>query len=121
MLTHSDIVKLMKDHRIHYSTEALMHIDVANVFLSAGVEFVAEHRFSGRDRVDFWIPSAGIAIECKIDGGATAVLSQCLRYAEHDEVASVILLTCRARHKAEMSHFDTIGGKAFSLVWVGAL
>jgi hypothetical protein len=55
MLTHSDIVKLLKDHRIHYSTEALMHDDVSKVFQAAGVEFVAEHQFSGlgrKDRVD---------------------------------------------------------------------
>lgn len=120
-MTHSDIVALLLIHRIHYSTESVMHSDVTDLLVTAGIEFIAEHRFSARDRVDFWIPSEGIAIECKIDGSASAVLSQCLRYAEHDVVRSVILVTCRARHKAEMADLPTLNDKPFSLVWVASL
>lgn len=120
-MTHAEIVSLLLNHRIRFSTENAMHEDVAQVLASAGIEFAAEHRFSGRDRVDFWIPSEGIAIECKIDGGASAVLSQCLRYAEHEAVRSVILVTCRARHKAEMADLPTLNDKPFSLVWVASL
>jgi hypothetical protein len=118
--TSQQLAKILRLVRLPYTNELILQNAVAEVLQSNGVEFSREHRFDGRDRVDFFI-SGGIALECKVDGPATSALSQMMRYAEHDEVTSIILVTCRARHMTEMRDFETIMGKPFHIVWAAAL
>lgn len=58
-----------------------------------------EHDLSdGRSRVDLWHPTAGIALEVKINSSRADVIRQLTRYAHCPEVAGIILITTRARH-----------------------
>lgn len=58
-------------------------------------ELKPEHRLSARDIPDFFI--LGVAIEVKMNRARPAdVLRQLARYAEHDQVTDLILLTNRA-------------------------
>lgn len=64
-----------------------------------GDTIVREHDLSdGRSRVDLWHPTAGIAIEVKINSTRADVIRQLIRYAHCPEVAGIILITTRARH-----------------------
>lgn len=114
----ADIIELLTTYKLRCSPESAMQEDIGKVLKLAEIEFTAEHRFDKRDRVDFWIPSDGIAIECKVEGGATAVISQLLRYAEHAEVKRIILVTSRSKHRWPLTE---LGGKPFSVVYVGGV
>lgn len=113
-----EITKILTAYKLRCSPESALQQDVAKVLRLAQIEFQAEHRFDGRDRVDFWLPGDGIAIECKVEGGKTPIFSQLLRYAEHPEVKRIILVTTRAKHRWPNQQ---LGGKSFSVVYVGGV
>lgn len=61
-----------------------------------GVEILREHRLSSRDRPDFFAPAEGVAIEVKVGGRGqqrNAIVRQLDRYAEHDQVKALVLVT----------------------------
>ena len=61
-----------------------------------GVEILREHRLSDRDRPDFFVTDGGIAIEVKIGGrgqSRAGIVRQLGRYAEHDHVQAIVLVT----------------------------
>ena len=63
-----------------------------------------EHRLGGHDRLDVFVRRAteagspGIAVEVKTAGGLPDVAEQLLRYAEHDEVTGILLVTTKSAH-----------------------
>ena len=80
--------------------ESDMQRAIATKLESASVNFEREHRFNARDRVDFYLPDEGIAIECKVSGGGAAVIRQLDRYAQQEGVRGVILVTTKMQHRA---------------------
>lgn len=76
------------------------------------VPYVREHRLSPRDRVDFFVCNA-FALEVKVDGGLSLVTRQLHRYAQHETVRGLILVTTRAQHRALPL---SITGKALEVV-----
>lgn len=68
-------------------------------------EISPEHRLDDRDRPDFLLvagdyrwDASTIAIEVKIEGSGASVLRQLTRYAEHDLVDGILLVTTRSKH-----------------------
>lgn len=76
--------------------EKLTQAALANVFAFAGIEFEREVRLSDADIVDFMV--GGIAVEVKIKGAKAAIYRQLERYAQHDCVASILLVSSRSMH-----------------------
>ncbi|WP_425618077.1 hypothetical protein NA78x_001770 [Anatilimnocola sp. NA78] len=112
----STIIPLVRSHRLRFGTEQQLHEDVAALLTSADVLFVAEMRLSDADRIDFYLPDHRIGIECKVDGGPTAVASQLLRYARHDGINELILITSRRSHLLSV---DQLCGKLCHCIWIG--
>jgi hypothetical protein len=107
------LVQKLKQARLRHTTEFELQGDVYTLLDQLGVSFDQEKRLSGRDVVDV-LTIDGVAIECKIDGQPMAVHRQLERYAQHDAVKAIILLT--ARH---MSVKPEINGKPAYAVKVG--
>lgn len=59
-----------------------------------------EYTFGPNERVDFVVDGAGwrLAVEVKIKGSASAVERQLSRYARHEGVTGVVLVTTRSTH-----------------------
>lgn len=68
------------------------------------------------DRPDFFVPSSGIVVEVKVDGGPAEVLRQLFRYAQLPEVSALVLVTGCASH---MAIPDLIADKRVHVAWVG--
>jgi hypothetical protein len=73
------------------------------------VPFEREVRLSSADIVDFMID--GVAVELKLKGSRSAHIRQCNRYALHDAVSAVVLLTGRCTDMP-----STINGKPAAFV-----
>lgn len=86
--------------------ETKVHERIAQALEATGYAFEHEVRLGPRDRIDFLIGSVGI--EVKIDGSATEVTRQLLRYAEHATIADLILVTMRSQIVVPAE----LGGKA---------
>jgi DNA-binding LytR/AlgR family response regulator len=91
----TELVELLEKSRMRTITEETFQVATAQALTDAGVEFKREHPLSRGDRVDFMV--GDIALELKIDGSSTEVLRQLQRYAQHEEVQAIVLLTSRSK------------------------
>ena len=90
----SDIIKLLHSHRIDLSTEKRAQNDIEAVLVQNAIPHFREYRLSERDIPDFFLEQCGLAIEVKMKGAAKmAVYRQLERYAAHNEVRLLLLVT----------------------------
>jgi len=111
-MTPENIAALLERTRFNVAGEKALQADVATRLEAAGVEFRREVRLSGYDIIDFMAGAVGI--EVKVKGSARAILRQLKRYAAHDEVSSIILLSA-----VSMGLPSDIGGKPMRVVSLG--
>lgn len=65
------------------------------------------------DVVDFLVED--VAVEVKVDGSPMEVTRQLHRYAGHDAVAALVLVTTRAKHRGLP---PTLRGKPVAVAWL---
>lgn len=102
MIQTSEILSLLDSHAFHFQSEADLQLGIERVLKDASIEFKREVRLTDADRIDFMVGTIGI--EAKIDGSLSDVTRQLHRYAQLNEIESLILVTTRARH-AECSNW----------------
>ena len=89
------IVKLLESAQLDCSSEAVLQEGIARVLGGAGIRAEREHQLSIHDRIDFFVKREGVGIEVKIGGGLADVTRQLFRYADHDDVKRLVLVTSR--------------------------
>lgn len=114
--TVKKLLSVAQRARVCVTDEKRAQAELAVVFADAGIIAEREVVLSPRDIVDFMVD--GVAIELKIKGSRKAIYRQLERYAEHDRVHEILLLTSRC-----MSLPDTINGRpaavgSLSLAWL---
>lgn len=87
---------IIERHRLPLNDERITQAAIANALELAGVSFEREVRLSEADIVDFMVGS--VAVEVKIKGARAQIYRQLERYAEHDNVTAILLVTSRAMH-----------------------
>lgn len=87
------VAAIIRGHRYRYASEVELQEQLEGVLLAAGVPVRREVRLSARDRIDLMAGDVGIEVKVK---GERTPLRQLGRYAEHDEVAGLLLVTTRA-------------------------
>lgn len=70
-----------------------MQAHIADRFAAHGLSCLREYRLSPRDRVDFFDEAKGCAIEVKLKANRRSILRQLTRYAEHDAVKTIVLVS----------------------------
>lgn len=112
------IKQILTTHRIAFSTEDIMQQQIYQLLLPT-VDCRREVRLSGRDRIDL-LTACGIGVECKIKGSPSSIVAQLLRYAESDEVKSLILVTSKRTHlTSELFRENECLGKPLHGIWIG--
>lgn len=96
--------QLLRSHRFRYTDEDQLQEGIAAVLKQAGLDPQREVRLGDRDRIDLMVGRIGV--EVKIAGSVHGVFEQLQRYAEHDEVEALILVTSRYQRLP-----DQAGGK----------
>lgn len=87
---------IIKGFRYSYSGEKELQDGIAAALDSSGVEYSREFPLSAADRLDFMVGM--IAVEVKIKGTRADALRQIHRYAQHDAVGGIVVVTTKARH-----------------------
>ena len=91
--TANEIVGLIRRHRLDLSNEKSTQQQLADIFKIHGVVFEREKMLDAEDIVDFLV-QGGIAVEVKLHGAKKMdVFRQLKRYAAHDEVNELVLVT----------------------------
>jgi hypothetical protein len=110
------VARLLEQARFRFTDEAGLQAGIGALLragLPSSTDVVREHRLSGRDRVDFMV-GGSVAVEVKIHGSDASVVRQLIRYAEHDAVRAIVLVTSVARHVTVMP--DALMGKPLLVV-----
>jgi hypothetical protein len=94
-MTAAEIVALLEAHRFRAPSEADLQRGIGQVLDRAGVWFAREVRLNARDRIDFMIGDVGI--ECKVDGSLPDLIRQIDRYALHERIGALVVVTSRLR------------------------
>lgn len=78
--------------------EIALQDTIVQRFERDGVPYEREVRLSPADKIDFLCDVVGV--EVKVDGALSAVTRQLHRYAQHDRVRHLVLITTRRLHIA---------------------
>lgn len=103
-ITPEHICQLISGYRFGFDDEAQLQRGIASVFHMAGIEHMREFCLSPQDRPDFFVGRGDneqpleIVVEVKVKGSKADVLRQLHRYAQHDQVSAIVLVTTRAIH-----------------------
>lgn len=82
----------------------------------AKITYTPEVKLSAEDRIDFLIGTIGV--EVKIKGSQKDVVDQLLRYAQHERIGSLILVTTRLQHLVAFP--TTLHGKPCTSLYIGS-
>ncbi len=85
------IFAAMRGIRFPLKNEKELQAALSDRFTAVGLEHEREVRLSSSDIVDFMF--GDIAAECKTNGGKMEIFRQLERYAEHDRVSRLILIS----------------------------
>lgn len=88
--------RLIKSYRYRHSNERDLQDGLVQVFEHGQLNYARECNLGEGDVIDFLI-EGGIGVEVKVGGGLSEVTRQLHRYAGHDLVKSLILVTSRGR------------------------
>lgn len=77
--------------------EAELHTAVAKALQASPFPFSAEFVLSPEDRVDFLVAGC-VGVECKVGGSPAEALAQLNRYAQHECIRALVLVSSRLRH-----------------------
>jgi hypothetical protein len=115
-MTLPEIVQTLKNfhpgRKLH--DEKQYQAVIEELFLHLDITHDREHRLNPKDIPDFWLPEHETIIEVKIAKGFTSILRQLARYALHDKVKNIILITA---HPKSMN-IPEINGKPFTCIEV---
>lgn len=112
-----DIMAALAAQPLTYTDEISLHGEISSVLTGAGIEHRREVPMGPRNRIDLLVGRIGI--EVKVAGQVASVVRQLTRYAERDEIDSLILVTTIAKHNGVPR---TIAGKTvhvYSLIGQG--
>lgn len=91
--------------RIPTTPESVLQERIAGILTSISVPFDREVHLSEKDRIDFLV-GGHLGIEVKVDGGLSAVTRQVHRYAQHERIESLVLVTTRMLHRGVPSEMN---------------
>lgn len=98
-LSSDDVAAALRRFRYRFVTEVQLHEAIDGALADAGMVIEREVQLSARDRIDVLV-DGGIGVEVKVGGTTAAVGGQLARYAEHDRIRGLVLVTSCARHRA---------------------
>jgi len=93
------VCRLIHGARFHFASEDELQQGIAQLLAGQEVPFQRELRVGKRDRLDFFLPREGIAVEVKTGGTLAALTRQLYRYAAQPGVSQLILVTTRSSHR----------------------
>jgi hypothetical protein len=87
------VLAAIRGHRYRYTNEDELQEGIAAALAQCGLEPLREVRLSDTDRIDILVDPVGI--EVKVAGSQTHPWDQLKRYAEHDAIKALVLVTNR--------------------------
>lgn len=87
-----ELALLLRHRRFVTATEAALQAGIGEALREWNVPFDREFRLSAAERIDFWVDGY-IGIEAKVRYPKRSIYRQLQRYAGHDALKALILVT----------------------------
>lgn len=113
-MTARDLYTLLSGYALRHPNEATLQFAIQQCFDQNGVSYEREVRLNEDDRPDFMV--AKVAVEVKVKGSPAEVIRQLHRYAQHQCVSEILLVTTLPRHLEMPSRFND---KPIVALWIG--
>jgi hypothetical protein len=113
-VTASYLHNLLAGYQLRSTNEDVLQLAIAHCFDLNGIVYEREVRLNAEDRPDFMVEY--VAVEVKVGGSASAVLRQLHRYAQHNCVKEILLVSTLANHIGLTESFN---GKPIIGLFVG--
>jgi hypothetical protein len=113
----SAIVKAFDGIAVRARDESELQSAVSRVLAGAGIAFEEQVRLAPAERIDFMCGSVGL--ELKTKGGAAPLIRQLFRYAQHERISALVVVSTLRRLSGGVP--AEIGGKQVFTIGVGAL
>lgn len=118
----SDLPSILASYDFNFTSEAELQHAIDQVLGLEGFTFLREVKLSDTDRIDFLIQDgqsdlekSGAGVEVKTRFGNNDVLRQLHRYAGHDRISELFLVTTKTLHAIP----DEISGKRVTTIQLG--
>lgn len=86
------IIQVIHRNKVSLTDEKMTQVQIATILTENNIPYIREYRLSGEDIVDFMVDDH-LAVEIKIKGQKRAIYRQLQRYAAHDKIKGIVLLT----------------------------
>lgn len=106
------IISALRSYRFSFMNERELQDGIEQVLRINEIGFEREARLNAKDVIDFMCGDVGI--EAKVASSAQAITRQLIRYAEHERVGSLILVSRKMQHAHVFP--GELGGKPLSVV-----
>lgn len=93
-----EIASAIRSFKFNFATEDELQQGLTAALESAGYEPLREVRLGSRERIDILVGTIGI--EVKTAGSAPDLLRQLKRYASHEAIDALVVVTSRIAHNA---------------------
>ena len=103
------IIDVLRHLRLPLSDEKRLQAEIALALAAAGIDAAREVHLGDGDVIDFMVGCTGV--EVKIKGAKRAIYHQLERYAQHEEIVDLLLVT-----NVPMGFPTTIAGKPVYLL-----
>jgi hypothetical protein len=90
-VTAADVVLALRGVNFRFVSEAELQEGIARVLTERGLAFEREVKLAAADRIDFLVGTVGI--EVKVDGPLSALTRQIYRYAKHDRIDGLLVVS----------------------------
>jgi hypothetical protein len=105
----------LRGSRLRTSTEIALQASIGEALTAGAIAFEREKSLGPRDRPDFLLYGGRVVLEAKTRQPKKAIYRQITRYAQHEQVEAIILVTGTATGMPE-----EIDGKPVYVVSAGA-
>lgn len=91
-MTIHRVISILRPLRLTLADEKRLQAEMADAFTAASLPFEREVRLSQHDVIDFMF-EGGLGAEVKIKGSKRAIYFQVERYAAHEQLSALLLVT----------------------------
>jgi len=92
------LLEALRQTRFRFTSEDDLQRGIAKLLEERSIPHQREYRLDAQSRLDFLV-DGGLGIEVKIDGSASDLGYQVLRYLRHEVVKGVVVITSRSSHR----------------------
>lgn len=104
------VVQALSTVRFNFATEDDLQLGIGQAL--GTIPHEREVILAGAGRIDFLVGDVGI--EAKIKGGISAITRQLARYAQHDRIGALVVVTAKEQHRLQIP--GELGGKPIRVV-----